>query len=206
MPVENQAEMRTPVTNISADSPADSAHHAFDQLEDKESTIVVLSQFAPSIGSGPEVAQTEARGLRWACPVKGHDQSSQLTVSVVAANAANSAQSVVQKTRASPARLVQNGSMSANMFNMNMCVLPRTNSLTRPVIQPPHQLHQGAEPSQAGVPADFEDRIRRLEDELARLRTQLSYQEHRTSELESCAAKPDGGRGMPDRTCSHKGT
>ncbi len=126
--------------------------------------------------------------------MKGHDKPPQLTVPVVAANTANSAQSVFQKTKASPACLVQNGSMSANMFSMNMCVPPRTNSPTRPVIQPTHQLHQRTEPSQAGVLADFEGRIRKLEDELARLQTQSSYQE-----LESCAAKPEASSKTKER-------
>ncbi len=115
-PVENQAELRTPVTAVSADSPADSAHHAFGQLEETESTSVGLSQFAPSIGPGQEAAQAEARSPWWACPVKGKDKPPQLTVPVVAANAANSAQSAFQKTKASPARPVQNGSMSANQL------------------------------------------------------------------------------------------
>ena len=177
-------------------APAVSAHHAFGQLEETESTSVGLSQFAPSIGPGPEAARAEARGPWWAYPVKGHDKPPQLTVPVGAANAANSAQSAFQKTKASPARLVQNGSMSANMFSMNMCVLPRTNSPTRPVIQPAHQLHQRTKPSQAGVLADFEGRFRKLEDELARLRTQSSYQE-----LESCAAKPEASSKTADAAC-----
>jgi hypothetical protein len=115
VPGENQGELRTLATAVSADSPANSAHHAFGQPEEKESTSVGLSQFAPSIGSGPEVTKAEARP-EVGVSGEGHDKPSQLTVPVVAANAANSAQSAVQKTKASPARLVQNGSMSADMF------------------------------------------------------------------------------------------
>jgi hypothetical protein len=46
------------------------------------------------------------------------------------------------------------------------------------------------------VLADFEGRIRKLEDELARLRTQSSYQE-----LESCAAKPEASSKTADAAC-----
>jgi hypothetical protein len=195
-PVENQAELKTPVTAVSADSPADSAQHAMGRFEEREYASVGLSHFAPSIGSGPEAAHAEACGPRWACPGKGYDKPPQLTVPVVAANAANSAQSAGQKTKASPACLVQNGSMSANMLNMNGCALQRDDPPTRPVIHPPLQLHQRTEPSQASVLADFEGRIRKLEDELARLRTQSSYQE-----LESCAAKPEASSKTADAAC-----
>jgi hypothetical protein len=57
---------------------------------------------------------------------------SQLTVLIVAANAANPTQSAVQQKKASLACLVQKGSMSANMFSMNICALACDDPLSTP--------------------------------------------------------------------------
>ncbi len=60
--------------------------------------------------------------------------------------------------------LAQNGSISVNMFSMNVCAFPCSNLHD--------QLHQGAEPGRMGGPDDV-GLFKKQEDKLAKLLTQL---------------------------------